>query len=870
MMRLFFAILKAIFSLRYRIKVVGLNEIAKIKREGILFLPNHPAEIDPVILTVVLGGYFRPRPLAGEDFYFQKWIRTFMDLVRALPIPTNVSINKWKEGQIEKTKRKIVDALNLGDNFLIYPAGRLKRTPVEQIQAAFLTYEIIKMKPDLPIVLIRTTGLWGSSFSRAPTKATPDFGKVLKECFKVVLKNGVFFTPRRNVTIEMEFAPADFPRHGEKMEINKWLENWYNKHGPEPEKYVSFLFWKTQLPEIRKEEEVSFQQVDISDKKRNEILAFLAKKASRPISELHPHLHLSNDLGLDSLDVSDLLVFLEDHFEIGHLELGQLQTVKDLFLAAGGKKETVGPIEKKSKWPDEGPRPPIEMPTGSSLQEAFLRSCERMGKATACADALSGSLSYKELKQRALILSLKIREMPCEKIGILLPASVGAYVTILATLLAGKVPVMLNWTAGSRSLEYVAELCGLKTILSSYRFISRADGVDLGKTDDLLIFLEEIRHTLSLKAKLHGVFLSFLPISKLIGKVKEEDTAVILFTSGTETLPKGVPLSHGNLLSNIKAIIERMMFQATDISYGVLPPFHTIGFSITGLLPLLAGIKTCYAPDPTNSHSLVHDIDHWKPTIFCCAPGFLKSVLQIANEEQLKSLKTVVTGADKASPELIETVKKQGKIFVEGYGISECSPLVSLTSPTGSPKGVGLPIPHVEICIVDPENSRPLPQGQEGEICINGPNVFQGYIGIKKDPFLNLNGKRWYRSGDRGKLDTDGTLIICGRLKRFVKIGGEMVSLGGLEADLLSICHKKGWLLMSDQPQLAIAVKEGEKAKIILYITADVDRDEINRELIDSGHGSIVKIAEVRKVPQIPLTGTGKVQYRVLDETLQH
>ncbi|MBS0630044.1 MAG: AMP-binding protein [Verrucomicrobia bacterium] len=853
-----------LFSLRYRIKIEGLEKVTQAKKKGILFLPNHPAEIDPVILWLILAPYFRPRPLVVEEFFFQKGMRRVMDFIGAIPIVTTISMNKWKELQIEKTKMKIIGQLSQGENCMIYPAGRLKRSPEEQIRAAGLVYDLIKLKPDCPVVLIRTTGLWGSTFSRAPTKVSPDFGKVLLNGIKALLKNGIFFMPRREVRVEMEFAPADFPRGAEKMEFNRYLESWYNQRGPEPEKYISFLFWKQQLPEIITSEQESLEPISISEEKKQEILAHLSKMARRPIADLHPYLHLSNDLGLDSLDIAQLIVFLEDRYEIGQIPLGELNRVADLFRAAERKIEASAISEKKKRWPDEKSRPGIEIPSGETIQEVFLKSCKRMKKAIACADATAGPLSYRKLKQSAFVLSLKIREMPGDKIGILLPSSVGAYLTFMATLLAGKTPVMLNWTAGFRNLEYAAEACNLKTILSSFRFLSRADTVDLGQTDDILVLLEEVRRSISLKDKLRGLFLSLLPIAKGNG----ENTAVILFTSGTETLPKGVPLTHRNVLSNHRGVIASLKFYPSDISYGVLPPFHSMGLCLTGLLPLLIGVKCCYAPDPTNSRALINDIMHYRPTLFACAPSFVSSMLQLAKEEELKSLRMVMTGADKAPQNLYDTFKRRGQTFVEGYGISECSPLITVTREDTPPVGVGKPIPEVKVAIVDPENGQLLEQGQEGEVCIAGPGVFSGYLGIKRDPFLIFEGEKWFRSGDRGRLERDGSLILSGRLKRFVKIGGEMVSLGGLEKDLLGICQKNGWLPVLEEPQLAVAVKEGDKAKIILYITADVDRDKINRELKEFGHGSIVKIAEVRKVDEIPLTGTGKVQYRRLDETI--
>lgn len=872
-------IIRFVVSLRYRIDIVGFDEIARTKNEGILFLPNHPAEIDPVIISLILWPRFKTRPLVTEEFFFQGGIRFMIDLIHGLQIPQMTSANKWKERQIEKTKVAIDQQLNKGENFLIYPSGRLMRTGVEQIGGASFISDLMKMNPDRHVVLIRSTGLWGSSFSREPTKTSPDFGKALKKGFLAVLKNGIFFTPRRSIKVELEWAPNDFPRKAEKLEFNRWLENWYNKRGPEPVNRVSYLFWKKEFPEEQaaQEERQEDVKLDLSGEKRKKVLAYLSELSSHPEADLKPNLHLLNDLGLDSIDIGQLIVFLEDQFDIGRLALGQLQTINDVFQAAAGGKEQAEDEQSSSKpkWPKEAPRPVIEIPPGQTIPEVFLNSCERMKHAIACADAVSGVLSYKRLKQGALVLSLKIQEMPGDYIGILLPSSVGAYLAVLATLLAGKIPVMLNWTAGFRNLEHAAEVCGLKTILSSYRFLSKAGNVDLGKTDDLLILLEELRHRISLKTKLQGLFLSFFSTAKILKKlprqIKEEDTAVVLFTSGTETLPKGVPLTHRNLLSNQINTLSIIPIFPTDIFYAVLPPFHSFGFTVTGLIPLLSGIKVCYAPDPTNSRSLARDIEHWKCTIFCCAPGFIKGVLNVAKEGQLNSLRLIVSGAEKAPQELLDTIQAMGKTPLEGYGISECSPVVC-GNRIGKPlKGVGQPIPEVELCIINPDDGTVLPQGQDGEVCITGPSVFNGYLGIKKDPFITLNGKRWYRSGDRGHLEPDGALVLSGRLTRFIKIGGEMVSLGAVEEDLLKICKDKGWIAPNaDLPQLAVGVKdkEGEKSQIILYVIGDVNREEANIALRELGHGSIVKISEVKQVSEIPLTGTGKVQYRVLDELL--
>lgn len=182
---------------------------------------------------------------------------------------------------------------------------------------------------------------------------------------------------------------------------------------------------------------------------------------------------------------------------------------------------------------------------------------------------------------------------------------------------------------------------------------------------------------------------------------------------------------------------------------------------------------------------------------------------------------------------------------------------------------MGQPLPGVEICILDPHSSEPLPLGSEGEVCIRGPNVFHGYLGDLPSPFIEVQGKEWYRSGDLGSVAEDGTLLLSGRLKRFVKIGGEMVSLGALEKELEQCAQEKQWEKGSQEgPQLAITVREksGEKPLIILFTTFDIDREEVNRVLKEKGFGRLAKISEVKRVVQIPLTGTGKIHYRLLGD----
>lgn len=848
-------ILRGALALRYRVRIEDKDLLHRIPNKGILILPNHPAEVDSLILMRVLWPRFRPRPLAVEHFYYQKGIRFFMDLVRTLPLPTMDTGNPWKIQQIQKLKKRILGGFKTGDNFLIYPSGRLKSTGEEQVGGTSMVHDLLQEMPQLPMVLIRISGLWGSRFSRALTGSTPDFGKMLWESVKLLVKNGIFFAPRREVQVTVKWLGEEFPRKASKLEINRAFGQWYNRDGIEPIKLVSNVFWKEELPKVIVEQPKEIEKKAIPKEIEQEVIRELVKISRYPMEKIQPELSLSNDLGLDSLDLAGLYLLMEERYGFQSVP-GELRTVQDLLETAAGK-AAAKPIEpdkfkKRSKWPKEFSRLAIEMPKGETLPEVFLRSCNRMGNAIACADRLTSPRSYRKLKRRVLVLSLQIAALKGEKIGILLPASVATYVVIFATLLAKKVPVMLNWTSGMRNLEHAASLCNLQAVISSYRFLSRLDTVNVGQVDDILVLLEEMRRGVSLKMKLQGMLLSFCSVKTLLNRcrVNPEDPAVIIFTSGTETLPKGVPLTHRNLLTNLRSALSCVNLQSNDLVYSVLPPFHSFGFSVTGILPLLIGMKVCYSPDPTDSHAMANDVEHWRPTLFCCAPSFIQGLFQVAVKEQLETLRLIVTGAEKAPQALFTTAEKLGKRVIEGYGISECSPIVTLQREGEERRGVGKPIPGIQLTI------------EEGEVWISGESVFGGYLGDVPSPFAEKEGKRWYKSGDLGQLEADGTLILTGRKKRFIKVGGEMISLGGIEEELSQLAPK------SDKPQLAVIAieKESEKPEIIVFTTFDLNREQASQYLKERGHGRLVKISEVRKIQEIPLTGTGKTHYRLLDE----
>jgi long-chain-fatty-acid--[acyl-carrier-protein] ligase len=601
------------------------------------------------------------------------------------------------------------------------------------------------------------------------------------------------------------------------------------------------------------------------------------------VSDIRLESHLSLDLGLDSLDIAQIYPFLDKKYGISGLAPGSLVRVKDILRVIANKEILLLQKEEvqHSSFPnfqEQKKRKKPDFPGGEVIPAVFLQTVSRMGSSIACGDRNSGVFSYKALKRAVLVLCQKFQKLPGERVAVLLPSSVGAYLSILALFFAKKIPVMLNWTAGTRSLAHAVKQGAFQSVITSKKFLDKIPLEDLTEIEDLFVFLEDVKTSITLKEKIRGAWLSLLPsrivMKKLAISSDSEQMAVLLFTSGTESLPKAVPLTHRQILTNQRGALACADLESADSFYSVLPPFHSFGFSLTGLLPLLFGIKVFYAPDPTDSRQMALDLHQSQASIFCCAPSFVRTLLGEATKEQLEKLRLLVVGAERMPPDLLELIKikLESVNLIEGYGITECSPVVTMQRVWGDKKGVGQPISDVVLSIVDPISLDLMPPGEEGEVCINGTCVFDGYLGGSSDPFFYRDGGKWYRSGDLGRIDQDGTLYITDRLKRMMKIGAEMVSLGGVESELLNMTQQYNWVSSSQEgPPLAVVARDdgNQKAEIVLFTTFSVSKELINQILRGTGFGRIVKVSEIVQVEEIPLTGTGKTHHRILEEWLK-
>ena len=863
-------IVKWLLSLRYRISINGIEAIAAKGKEGILFLPNHPALIDPVILYVYLHGRFAPRGFGDKDQVDRFFIRFFARRWGVRTIPSMEKYGSAARAEIEKVLDESIEGLKRAENLLLWPAGRMYRSCREDLGANSSVERVLQSYPDVRIVLVRTRGLWGSGFSWAGGQ-NPKVLKVLRKGLFSLLASGIFFAPRRKVTIEL-YEPENLPRDADRNTFNRFLEAYYNDNllG---NTYVPYFIWDRGGVVMRPEPiaaRLEATQSSVPAATRQIVLEHLSKMTG--ISELKGSDYLAADLGMDSLIRMDLLLWLEKEFGFQQADADAMQTVKDVMLAACGKFVYLSPTSLKTppaRWFRERSQKRVEMPEGDTVADIFLKQAANSPDRAIIADQTSGVKSYRDIIIACLAIQPVIEELEGDYIGIMLPASVAADVFYLGTLFAGKTPVMVNWTAGPRNVIASLDSLGVKHILTSRILVEKIglQGFDLSEISDGFVFVETIGKQLSSFTRIKAWLAGYINWSRL-SKAVISETAVVLFTSGSETLPKAVPLTHNNLIANMRDVLSVVKIYENDSLIGLVPPFHSFGLTVTMLLPLCGGAKIAYHPNPTEADILVKLIDAYKVTLLLGTPTFLGGIARVGTTEQLASLRLAVTGAEKCSEKVYESLKEkcENAIILEGYGVSECSPIISINDENNlQPFTIGKVLPSLDYMLVEPETFETVKQPGSGMLLVSGPNVFGGYLNYEgKSPFVELNDKLWYNTGDLVSVNESGVLTFQGRLKRFVKLGGEMISLPAIEAVLESRFACEG----DDRPVLAVETADVENPELVLFTSREIDRESANRKIREAGFSGLHSIRRVIKLEEIPVLGTGKTNYRALKELI--
>jgi acyl-[acyl-carrier-protein]-phospholipid O-acyltransferase/long-chain-fatty-acid--[acyl-carrier-protein] ligase len=518
------------------------------------------------------------------------------------------------------------------------------------------------------------------------------------------------------------------------------------------------------------------------------------------------------------------------------------------------------------------------------LPLAWMRSAKEHLGSTCIIDTNGMELSYGKAMAAVASFAHKMRAIDSEKnVAILLPASSAAIMTNMAVMLNGQTAVNLNFTTSVAAVQAGVCNAAIKTVYTSEKFIEKlkSKGVD---ADAMLqglnvIYLENLKEQLSKPLLLISFALAWIlpayAFYRLFGKkVGINDAAAILFSSGSEGTPKGIVLSHRNFMANIKQISDVLKTRDTDVIMGSLPPFHSFGLTVTSLLPLIEGITVVCHPDPTDVVNIAKAISRHDVTIMCATATFLR--LYNKNKKvqslMLEPVRIVVAGAEKLPMDVREEfLSKFNKVIYEGYGATETTPVASVNIPdmldpndwhvqVGSKPGtVGLPLPGCSFRIVDPVSLQTLPAGEDGLILISGTQVMMGYLNDEektRSVIVELDGRRWYKTGDKGHLDEDGFLTIVDRYSRFAKLGGEMISLGAVEQEIKKVIQEE------DVEMVAVNIPDEKKGEqIILLTTLAIETDELRKRLLANNCNPMMIPALVKQLDAIPKLGSGKTDF---------
>ncbi|MCG8509521.1 MAG: acyl-[ACP]--phospholipid O-acyltransferase [Rhodospirillales bacterium] len=443
-----------------------------------------------------------------------------------------------------------------------------------------------------------------------------------------------------------------------------------------------------------------------------------------------------------------------------------------------------------------------------------------------------------------------------ERLGVLLPNSTGTAVTFFAMQAYGRVPAMLNFSTGAKAILSAVRAAEIRTVLTSRRFIAMADlgevAASLAERVNL-VYLEDLKDGIGIRDKLAGVVAGRLPrVFHERYQAKPDDPAVVLFTSGSEGAPKGVVLSHRNILSNMSQLAARVDFNATDMVFNALPVFHSFGLTGGMLLPMLSGIKSFLYPSPLHYRivpALVYDTN---ATIMFGTDTFLSGYARVAHPYDFYSLRYVFAGAEKVKEETRRTwSEKFGIRIFEGYGATETSPALSINTPMHFKAGtVGRLLPGIA------HELEPVPGiGQGGRLIVSGPNVMLGYLKEDEPGVLKAPEDARYDTGDIVTIDDEGFVTIEGRAKRFAKIAGEMVSLGAVED-----CANAVW---PGHMHAVVTVPDARKGEQVVLVTdrQDAERDSLLAFARAEGIAELMVPKDIRTVESVPVLGTGKIDY---------
>ena len=513
------------------------------------------------------------------------------------------------------------------------------------------------------------------------------------------------------------------------------------------------------------------------------------------------------------------------------------------------------------------------------LAAEFVQTARRNWARPAIADTTGQNLTFGQALTGALALAKRLDKVTegQARVGVLLPPSAAGALANVALSVMGKIPVNLNYTTSTAAFDSAISRCEIQTVVTSRIFIDRLEGYTLPPG---AIYVEDVFARLTRTEKQRAWLKARLVPRRMLVRHRGStgDTpATVIFSSGSSGEPKGVMLSHHNVLSNIESL--RIVFQPNpeDKVCGVLPFFHSFGFMATLWFPLLSGFAAVYHTNPLDGTRVAEVVREHRATLLFVTPTFLLAYIRRATREDFATLRLVLTGAEKLKRRVAEAFEEKfGLMPLEGYGATELAPVAAINIPDvrraglrqigTKPGSVGHPVPGVVIRIVDPETRAPVPVGETGLMLVKGPNVMLGYLGMPEKTAEVLR-DGWYDTGDIACLDKDGFVTITDRLSRFSKIGGEMVPHMGVEEALHQAMN------MSQQVLAVTSIPDERKGErlVVLYTDEAGGADAVQRGVAESDMPNLWKPAATScfRVEALPMLGSGKLDLKALKTLAQ-
>lgn len=498
------------------------------------------------------------------------------------------------------------------------------------------------------------------------------------------------------------------------------------------------------------------------------------------------------------------------------------------------------------------------------LHQQFVRMARRHSQKLAIIDKTTQkNVTYSRALIGALILCSKFRKYEAGFIGIMIPTSAGCALATVGALMSGRIPVMINYSTGAEgNAKYAQKKCKFKTIITSKALLEKIGCPVI----EGMVMIEDIMEGVTMTDKLKAALKTKLPLGLLLNTIhkgSENDTAAILFTSGSEKDPKAVQLSHRNISSNIEDFGNYVHISESDILLANLVFFHVFGLTVNLWVPFYYGMTMVTYANPLDFLTISQIARDEKPTIMVGTPSFFWGYLHKSEPGDFKTLRLMVAGADKCPDTLREGyLKKHGVTLLEGYGATETSPVISVNSlEFNRPGSTGRVIPNVEVRIENFETGEECGPGEVGKIMVKGDLVMKGYY---DDPELTAESVEdgWYNTGDMGYFDEDRYLWHAGRFKRFVKVGGEMVSLVKVENTLEKY-------LPTGVSCCVVEVSDEKKgAAIIATVTIEVNKAEILKKM-GTELPNIALPKQFIIIRELPMMSTGKIDFRTVTRIVQ-